>query len=91
MKLSLVYITEQQQFIESLQVEMPCSVRLAIEQSGILRRFPEINLAVNKIGIYGQRVSLDTLLQENDRIEIYRPLKIDPKEIRRLRAQRRLG
>ncbi len=40
MELSLVYIGEQQQFVESLQVEVPCSVRLAIEQSGILGRFP---------------------------------------------------
>ena len=88
--LSLAYVSEGRQILRSLQVNAPCSVRLAIEQSGVLRDCPEINLAINKVGIYGQRVSLETLVKEGDRVEIYRPLKIDPKEIRRLRARKKM-
>ena len=89
MKISLVYIRESQQILRELVVNSPCSVRQAIEYSTILRECPEINLAINKVGIFGHRVSLETRLNEGDRVEIYRPLKIDPKEIRRLRALRK--
>ncbi len=88
MNISLVYLSETQQILHQLQVNAPCSVRLAIEQSGILRECSEINLAVNKVGVFGRRTSLESLVQEGDRVEIYRPLKIDPKEIRRLRAKK---
>ncbi len=58
----------------------------AIERSGILSEFTEIDLARNKIGIFGQQVRLSHRLEPGDRVEIYRPLLIDPKEARRLRA-----
>jgi hypothetical protein len=58
----------------------------AIEQSGILRDFPEIDLASAKVGIYSKLVKLDAVLRDKDRIEIYRPLIADPKEIRKKRA-----
>jgi len=62
------------------------TVQEAIEQSNILERFPEINLAVNKVGIFGKGVKLDSLPVAGDRIEIYRPLIVDPKEARRRRV-----
>ena len=58
----------------------------AIYASGITRKFPEIDLAVNKIGIFGKAAKLDTVLRHLDRVEIYRPLIADPKEVRKQRA-----
>ncbi len=59
----------------------------AIKESGILQQFPEIDLALNKVGIFGKLARIDTLLRDRDRVEIYRALIADPKEARRRRAQ----
>ena len=58
----------------------------AIRRSGILNEFPEIDLATNKIGIFSKACKLDTPVRNQDRVEIYRPLIADPKEVRRQRA-----
>ncbi|MDP9140516.1 MAG: RnfH family protein [Pseudomonadota bacterium] len=73
-----------------LEVELSAgaTVREAIERSGILQRFPEIDLMQNKVGRWNHLVTLDDVVSAGDRIEIYRPLLIDPKEVRRLRAAR---
>jgi len=74
-----------------LIVEVPkvphITVRQAIEASGILQQFPEIDLAVNKVGVFGKLAQLDMELAAGDRVEIYRPLVADPKEARRRRAK----
>lgn len=57
-----------------------------IQRSGMLERFPEIDLASNKIGVFGKAVKLDAILSDGDRVEIYRPLIADPKEARKKRA-----
>lgn len=62
------------------------TARDAIERSGVIRQFPEIDLAVNKVGIYGKLISLDQVLEPGDRVEIYCPLIADPKEQRKKRA-----
>ena len=59
----------------------------AIERSGIMDVYPEIDLAVNKIGIFGRHVRLSQRLKPGDRVEIYRALLVDPKQARRLRAE----
>jgi putative ubiquitin-RnfH superfamily antitoxin RatB of RatAB toxin-antitoxin module len=64
----------------------PLTAQQAIEASGILRRFPEIDLKTNKIGIFGKAAKLDAVLTEGDRVEIYRPLIADPKQARKKRA-----
>lgn len=66
----------------------PAGMRIAeaIERSGVLRRFPEIDLSVNKLGIHGKLTKLDQVLAEGDRVEIYRPLIADPAEQRKKRA-----
>ena len=69
-----------------LQVAESCTVEQAIELSDIIGQFPEIDLAKNKVGIFSQVCLLNTRLQENDRVEIYRSLVIDPMEARRQRA-----
>jgi putative ubiquitin-RnfH superfamily antitoxin RatB of RatAB toxin-antitoxin module len=58
----------------------------AIRACGLLARCPEIDLANNRVGIFGRLVQLDTPLRAGDRVEIYRPLNSDPKEARRRRA-----
>lgn len=71
-----------------LRVEENCTAALAIVRSKICEHFPEINLQTMEVGVFGRRVKLDALLKAGDRIEIYRPLIIDPKEARRLRAKK---
>jgi len=78
---------------ELLTVAVPAgsTVQEVIERSRILERFPEIDLAVNKVGIFSRIVALDHPVEAQDRIEIYRPLQIDPREARRLQAKSREG
>jgi uncharacterized protein len=64
------------------------TVAWAIEQSGLQARHANINLAVQKIGVWGHLCALDHVLRDFDRVEIYRPLLVDPKEARRLRYKR---
>lgn len=68
-----------------LRLEAPdgSTVEKAIHHSGILNRFPEIDLTQNKVGIFGKLVKLDAPVKEGDRIEIYRPIIADPKTVRR--------
>jgi putative ubiquitin-RnfH superfamily antitoxin RatB of RatAB toxin-antitoxin module len=74
-----------------IELEMPAgsSVAEALARSGIAARHPEIDLAAMAVGVYGVRVALDTPLSDRDRVEIYRPLLADPKDLRRRRAFRR--
>jgi uncharacterized protein len=61
----------------------------AIEQSGVLEAFPDINLSTAPVGIYAKKKTLETVLRERDRVEIYRPLVADPKDSRRRRAAKK--
>lgn len=63
----------------------------AVRASGMLERHPEIDLERQNIGIYGRVVSAKAPLSDGDRVEIYRPLALAPKEARRRRALRRRG
>jgi putative ubiquitin-RnfH superfamily antitoxin RatB of RatAB toxin-antitoxin module len=60
----------------------------AIRASGLLERFAELDLSVQRVGVWGRPCPLDALLRDGDRVEIYRPLVMDPNEARRLRARR---
>ena len=62
------------------------SVLQAIEASGILQKYPDIDLAKNKFGVFAKLVKPDAVLRDRDRVEIYRPLIADPKEVRKQRA-----
>lgn len=88
MDIEVAYALPYQQTVLTMTVLPNTTVRDAIIQSGILARFPEIDLAVNKIGIYSRLVKGDETLNQGDRIEIYRPLIADPKEIRKKRAEK---
>ncbi len=71
MKVSVVYASPQQPLLLSCRVEEGASVAQAIEQSGVLRYCPDIDLEKQKVGIFGKFVKLDSLLKEGDRVEIY--------------------
>ncbi len=72
------------------KVEAGTTIREAIEGSGILQRNPEISLAKNAVGIFSQKKQLQDVVRSGDRIEIYTPLLVDPKEARRRRAKKHI-
>ncbi|RNE60439.1 RnfH family protein [Vibrio cholerae] len=83
----VVYALPHEQRVLKLVVEQSATVEEIIRTSGILQMYPEIDLTVNKVGIFSRNVKLDAKVRDKDRIEIYRPLLADPKEIRRKRAE----
>jgi putative ubiquitin-RnfH superfamily antitoxin RatB of RatAB toxin-antitoxin module len=85
------YATPQDEFLQPMRVAPGATIGQAIEGSGVLARFPEINLVTQPVGIYGKKKTLDTVLRECDRVEIYRPLVADPKDSRRKRAAKKAG
>jgi len=89
LSVEVVYALRDEQALIALEVGEGASVREAIERSGILQRYPEIELARGRVGIFGRQVELDASLCDGDRVEIYRPLVADPKQARRERAERR--
>lgn len=84
--IEVAYATSEQQIIIALKIPEDAAVDYAINASGLLNRFPEIDETDIKAGIFGNVCKLDRLLKQGDRIEIYRPLIHDPKEARRQRA-----
>lgn len=85
--IEIVYGFMDRQTLLRQKVNDGTTVTQAIEQSGILTKHPEIDLAKNKLGIFGKLTKGDVALRDRDRIEIYRPLIADPKEVRRQRAE----
>lgn len=88
-EVEVVYARPERQRLVSLRVSAGTSVIGAIRQSGLLAKFPEIDLVRAKVGIHSRRVAMDAKLRDGDRIEIYRPLLADPKTRRRERAGKR--
>ncbi|MGH8434468.1 MAG: RnfH family protein [Pseudomonas sp.] len=84
----VVYALADQQRLLRLNVPYGTTVRQAVEQSGIAAHFPGLDLASCALGIFGKAVAnpQDRVLEEGERVEIYRPLIADPKEVRKLRA-----
>ena len=84
--IEIAYALPDRYYLKSSQVDEGTIIQTAILQSGILQQFTEIDLRENKVGIYSRPAKLTDQLKDGDRIEIYRPLLADPKEIRRKRA-----
>ena len=84
--IEVAFATPEKQMIIECHVLPDTSPRDAVKLSGIDRHFPEIDLDNSDLGVFGKAVPEDYVLQEGDRIEIYRPLIADPREIRRQRA-----
>lgn len=86
-RVEVAYGTQERQVLLELEVPAGTTVIDAIERSGILTRFPEIDLSSARLGVFSEPIAPDATLSEHDRVEIYRPLVIDPKEARRRRAK----
>lgn len=85
--IEVVYALPEEQVLLKLVVPDGTTVADAIKASGMLDKRPEIDLSANKLGIFGKLTKADAVLRDKDRIEIYRPLIADPKEVRRMRAE----
>lgn len=85
----VVYATPEQQDVAVVEVPPGATAIAAIHASGILQRHPEIDLARQKIGVFGKLARAGTALRDGDRVEIYRALRVDPREARRARASGR--
>lgn len=83
MQVGIAYSEPAQQLWLRIEVPEDSTVRTAIEQSGILRKFPEIDLEIHQIGIFGKVTQLDGLLKPGDRVEIYRCITADPATVPR--------
>ena len=88
MRVEVVFANPSEQALVGLDVPAGRTVGQAIRASGLLARFPEIDLARNPVGVFGERVARERLLEEGERVEIYRALLADPKEARRRKAAR---
>lgn len=86
-RVEVAFARPDRQEILSLEVVEGTTAIEAVRQSGILDIFPEIEPGRNRLGVFGRLVGEDTPLRDGDRVEIYRPLKVDPKEVRRRRAR----
>ena len=87
--IEVVYALPEKQIVRQMNLPEGTTAEQAVKLSGILPQFPEIDLLKNRLGVYGKLVPPATILCNRDRVEIYRPLKVDPKENRRKRAKSR--
>ena len=86
--IEVVYGTPTRQEIISCVIDADSTVEQAVIASGIIEVFPEIDLSVNKVGIWNRVAKLTDIVKDLDRIEVYRPLLADPKEVRKRRAEK---
>ena len=84
----VVYALPERQYLRTVKLEQGSNVEQALLASGLLELRKDIDLKKNKFGIYSRPVKLADIVNDGDRIEIYRPLIADPKELRRIRAER---
>ncbi len=87
LSIEIAYALPQKQELVHLKLPAGSTVQQAIEASGLKQKHPEIDLAKNKVGVFGKLSKLDAPLRDRDRVEIYRPLIADPKEVRKKRAE----
>lgn len=89
LRVEVVYALPHRSVVIETQCRRGTTLAEVIRACGVLERFPEIDLSHNPVGVYGEGVALDTCVADGDRIEIYRPLIIDPKTARRRRHMRK--
>ncbi len=83
MQIGVAYSEPGQQIWLNIEVPDTSTVNEAIERSGILKQFPQIDLAAQKVGVFGRLVKLDSILKPGDRVEIYRGIIADPETVPR--------
>ncbi len=86
MLVEVVYALKDKQTLLAFEVVEGTTLKQAIELSGIMDTYLQIDLSKDKVGIFGRVAKLDTILRSKDRVEIYRPLLADPKQMRKERA-----
>lgn len=86
-RVEIVYALPHEQTLIALHIPQGSTLEQAANLSGILKKHPEIGLATAKVGVWNKSSELGTVLRDKDRVEIYRPLIADPKEVRRKRAE----
>ena len=86
MIVEVAYALAEKQSLISLEVKEGSTLKEAIDASGILKQYKQIDLSKDRVGIFSKFATLDTVLREKDRVEIYRPLEADPKKNRKERA-----
>ncbi len=84
--IEVAYAKPERQELVKLKLPAGSTLQQALEASGLPQKHAEIDLAKGRFGIYGKLAKLDTVLRDRDRVEIYRPLIADPKEVRKQRA-----
>lgn len=82
----VAYAEPDKQLILPVNIDVGTTVGGAIVQSGMMMKFPDLDIENSKVGIFGKATKMNTVLRDGDRVEIYRPLIADPKEVRRKRA-----
>ncbi|STZ75900.1 RnfH family protein [Bergeriella denitrificans] len=87
LEVEIVYGLPERQVLLSVQVAEGTTAREAVLQSGMAAQFPDLDVEAAPLGIFGKRVKDDAVLRAHDRVEIYRPLLVDPKEARRRRVR----
>ncbi len=87
MKVEVCYALPDKQELVMVDVAEGATLESAVVASGLMRKWPEISLKDGKFGVFGKILRVDSVLAEGDRVEIYRPLIADPKEVRRKRAE----
>jgi putative ubiquitin-RnfH superfamily antitoxin RatB of RatAB toxin-antitoxin module len=87
LRIQVCWATPEQQQIRELELPAPVTLEQAVRASGILDDLPDVTLADNEVGVFSERRKLGDKLRDGDRVEIYRPLLADPKEVRRKRAE----
>lgn len=87
MKIEVCYALPEKQELVRIELNDGATLESAVIASGLMAKYPEISLADGKFGVFGKIVRTDGVLADGDRVEIYRPLIADPKEVRRKRAE----
>lgn len=85
MNVGVCYAEVERQLWMRLEVPDNSTIEDAIKLSGVLKIYPEINLASQKVGIFGKIAALDTPVKDGDRVEIYRQITADPQTVQRRR------
>jgi putative ubiquitin-RnfH superfamily antitoxin RatB of RatAB toxin-antitoxin module len=88
LSIEVCYALADEQALIPVQLPEGATVQQALDASGILRRYPQIDLMKQKVGVFGKLKALDAVLADQDRVEIYRPLLVDPKAARQRRVEK---
>ncbi len=91
LQVQVCYALPDAVFMQDVTIPAASAIQDAIQASDVLQRYPDLDLATVRVGVFGKLKSLDSVLHSGDRVEIYRPLQADPMESRRRRAAHKTG